>query len=281
MIIVAGDSFTDKYTFGSVTRLSPDAPVPVVQVTSEEERDGGAANVGATIRALGHDVILVESPSGPIIKHRILGRGYHVVRVDYDRTLEPIDPQAVDACVSTNDTLVLVDYGKGSLAKVEEIIEEAKEAGAMVLVDPKGHDWRRYSGADLIKPNRDEMREMIGGWATDEELAVKVRQIQKNARIGAVLVTLAERGMRLIRNGKVDVIEPRWVESVCHSGAGEAAIAAMAVALEEGKSMEQAAWYAARAGEAACTRFGTTVVAREEVFDRRTDQGTPALTLAH
>lgn len=281
MIFVAGDSFVDRYTFGDVTRLSPDAPVPVVRVTKEDEREGGAANVANTVEAMGQECILLESPSGPIVKHRILGRGYHIVRVDYDVQLEPISVEAVESVLNAGDILILVDYGKGSLVKTEEIIESAKECGAKILVDPKGHDWRRYSGVDLIKPNRDEMREMIGGWSSDDELAKKVGALQNEARIDGVLVTLAERGMRLIRKGELTVIEPRWVDVVCHSGAGEASIAAMAVALAEGKTMEQGAWYAARAGEAACTGFGTIVVRREEVFVDRVEPLVATLSLAH
>jgi rfaE bifunctional protein kinase chain/domain len=202
--------------------------------------------------------------------------------LDYDRVLSPIDVGAFEDVIDGADVCVLVDYGKGSLSNVRKLIEIASKQSIWTLVDPKGHDWRRYAGVDVIKPNRDEMREMVGGWSTNDELLGKVNTLQNEARIGNVLLTLGEQGMLLIQPGKVTTIAPRWVDVVCHSGAGEASIAALAVALAEGSEIEDAAYFAARAGEAACTRFGTTVVTREEVFNvERVDSGPSTFTFAH
>lgn len=270
MILVVGDAMMDRYWYGDVSRISPEAPVPVVAIQKTEERYGAAANVARTISALGSEARSVFSPtfkSDPVVKLRIVGRNQHVVRLDFDRPQEPIDmgefKEALDGC----SVVVISDYGKGALKNIEAVVTTAAEAGANVLVDPKGYRYEKYRGASMVKPNMDEMKVMIGGWESEDELQHKVNAMRVRAGIGAVLLTRGAAGMTLFDGGMTDIWNGHDVKQVVDvSGAGEAAIAAFAVAVEAGKQFKDAAWYANKAAGIAVTRFGTSLVMKEEVF---------------
>lgn len=273
-IMVAGDAMLDRYWFGDVSRISPEAPVPVVRMIREEERPGAAANVARNIEAMGGQCIRVFGSGKPIEKLRLIARSQQVARVDFDH-----EQTAIDSLPYVNECGVVVfsDYGKGSLAKIHDLIQLAKSAGATVLVDPKGHEYERYRGADVIKPNLNEMKELVGGWSTEEQLSAKAQRLRHEAGIGAILLTKAADGMSLYYGAMGGEWQVEMVDCVEHiqavaqevydvSGAGDTAIAALAVALSRGYSLRAAAGFANRAAGIVVGRFGTAVATASEVF---------------
>lgn len=287
----------DRYWMGDVTRISQEAPVPVVKMQREEQRPGAAANVAANCRAMGAEVSLVSlvgndghgdtlgdmlkanlvvsqfsTGTGPTTqKLRIIGKQQQVVRVDFE---ERPEPRAVNqmhelaiAAMKSADIVLFSDYGKGSLLTVAALILQAKRENKIVLVDPKGHNYSRYAGADMVKPNLPEMRELVGGWDDEGELEARVNGLMDKAKIGSILLTRAAEGMTLFRPGK----EPYHVHSIAQevydvSGAGDTAIAAYAVALSRGMMQEGAVQVANKAAGISVGRFGTVTVSEAEVF---------------
>ena len=262
-ILVLGDAMTDAYWHGDVRRVSPEAPVPIFTVDRWERREGAAANVANNIEAMGVPCERIFGRGERIHKIRAIARGQHFARLDFDYPQEPIKVDSVfmDA-ISRCSLVVMSDYGKGSLANVQELIQACGEKP--VLVDPKGYDYDRYRGAALIKPNRDEMRELVGGWATQDELDFKARQFLLASGIASILLTQASEGMTLYTRAGTQHYPAEAAEVVDVSGAGETAIAAYAAALALGYA--PAAQYANRAAGIACARQGTAIVAGEDVW---------------
>ena len=260
MILVCGDAMLDRYWFGDVARISPEAPVPVVRMRREEERPGAAANVARNIEAMGGACRAMYGDGERIVKLRVIGRSQQMVRVDFDHPQQPITD------IPKAEIVVFSDYGKGSLANIQDLIKQAKSSGAIVLVDPKGYDYERYAGADVVKPNLDEMKAMVGGWKDEADLERKAQKLREQAGIGAILLTRAAEGMTLYtESGAIDI--PSVAKEVYDvSGAGDTAIAALAVALSRGCELHEAAGYANKAAGIAVGRFGTSVATREEVF---------------
>jgi rfaE bifunctional protein kinase chain/domain len=261
-IMVAGDAMLDRYWFGDVSRISPEAPVPVVRMLREEERPGAAANVARNVEAMGGKCVRVFGSGRPIEKLRLIARNQQVARVDFDYPQEPIQHLPMIDC----SVVVFSDYGKGSLTNIRQLIAVAKMEGMTVLVDPKGHDYERYRGADVIKPNLNEMKELVGGWSSEEQLHSKAEKLRKEAGIGAILLTRASDGMSLFTDHDVLDIYSTAREVYDVSGAGDTAIAAMAVSLSLGHSLQDAARYANKAAGIVVGRFGTAVASKEEVF---------------
>jgi rfaE bifunctional protein kinase chain/domain len=294
-ILVCGDAMLDLYWFGDVHRISPEAPVPVVRMVRTEERAGAAANVARNCRSMGAEVTLISIlgsdergrqleallahedirflPCRSLVttqKLRVIARSQQVARIDIDpemisSALEELTA-AYEREVGGCDIVLFSDYGKGALSGVSSLIALAKAAGKTVLVDPKGYDYERYRNADVVKPNLDEMRELVGGWKTEYELEQKARALRLDAGIGAVLLTRAADGMTLYTASGTTSITAAAREVYDVSGAGDAAIAALAVALGRGMTVERAAPYANKAAGIAVGRFGTTVVTESEVF---------------
>lgn len=294
-ILVCGDAMLDLYWFGDVSRISPEAPVPVVKMVRTEERPGAAANVARNCRAMGAEVTLISIvgdderghtleallareairfiPCRAIVttqKLRVIGRSQQVVRID-------IDPEVVESAleqlhgafedeVHTHDIVVFSDYGKGALGGIADLIAIAKGAGKTVLVDPKGYDYERYRAADVVKPNLEEMRELVGGWRTEWELEQKARKLRIEAGIGAVLLTRAADGMTIYTKDRTASIPTEAREVFDVSGAGDTAIAALACALGRGFSLEAATRYANKAAGVVVGRFGTSIATEDEVF---------------
>lgn len=262
-ILVIGDAMIDEYWRGSVSRFSPVAPVPVVSALSIETRSGAAANVAANIETMGVPVERIFG-RGDRIRKITVTAGQHIARLDFDHPQTPIEPDtAFLEAVSRCDMIVAIDYGKGSLSNIQELIQAAN--GKPFLVDPKGCDYAKYRGATLIKPNRDEMREFVGGWSTQAELDLKVQKLMRTAGIASLLLTQAEDGMTLYSP------EPLHLESenkapVDVSGAGEAALSAFAVALIKGHHPKECLRYASRAAGLAIGRPGTVMLTEEQVF---------------
>jgi D-glycero-beta-D-manno-heptose-7-phosphate kinase len=261
----------DVYWHGEVTRISPEAPVPVISIKRIEERDGAAANVAANVRAMGVECLTSYGIGERIRKIRLMVKGRQEYRVDFDHPQTPI--ASIEGC----EVAIFVDYGKGSLSEVQSLIKYANKSGARVLVDPKGYDYEKYSGADVVKPNLDEMRVMVGGWRDEEDLARKAHEIRRKANIGALLLTRAADGMSLFYSAPGGGWQVEFVDCVEHTpavakdvvdvtGAGETAIAALGVGLHRGLSLEQAMVYANKAAGIKVGRFGPSVVTKEEVF---------------
>ena len=295
-ILVAGDSCADTYWFGDVTRISPEAPVPVVRVEREETRPGAAANVARNARAMGAEVTLccvlgrdeggervreivqrdgihdaIVTWGKTIRKLRVIGRQQQVVRVDFD---EPVDAEArmflqqtFSLALADAEIVVFSDYGKGALDNISALILEATRAAKIVLVDPKGCDYHKYSGAHLVKPNADEMRAMVGGWTSEAQLESKVARLRAETRLSTILLTRASVGMSLYTNDGVTHFSANAREVFDVTGAGDTAIAALAVGLGRGLTLTDAVGYANKAAGIAVGRFGTAVVNEQEVFE--------------
>ncbi len=263
-VLVIGDAMTDCYWRGTATRLSPEANVPVVSIKGTETRPGGAANVAANIEAMGVPVERIFGGGERILKIRLIAQ-QHVARVDFDHPQNPILPDAAfTEAVGRCGLVVALDYGKGSLEGIQALIRAS--AGKPVLIDPKGHDYSKYRGATLIKPNREEMRELVGGWSTRDELDFKARQFLLASGIESILLTQAADGMTLYTK-KRTIHEPATnLAPVDVSGAGEAALSAYAASLANGYSTEQCLLYASKASGIAISRPGTTICTEEEVF---------------
>ncbi len=297
-VLVVGDVMLDRYWFGEVSRISPEAPVPVVHVGRAEERLGGAANVALNAASLGARVALL-SVAGPdeagdalarllaesgmeislyrdpayvtTVKLRVIGRQQQLLRVDFETQPghEVLSAQLeeyrsrLDQC----GVVLLSDYGKGGLAHIEAMIELAREAGKPVLVDPKGDDWTLYRGASVITPNRGEFRLVAGSWKTEEQLRDKAEEVRRRFDLQALLLTRSEDGMTLFDADGAHH-EPAWVREVYDvTGAGDTVIAALAVSLASGLSMLEATRLANRAAGVVVGKFGTAVATPEELFE--------------
>lgn len=295
-ILVVGDIMLDRYWFGEVERISPEAPVPVVKVVRREDRLGGAANVARNIVALGakasllgvvgedeagtrvrdlareagiNACVVADAEAPTTLKMRVLGRQQQLLRVDFEQgpgpaSLARMEDQARQLLVQ-HDLLVLSDYAKGSLGQVEALIAAAREAGVPVLVDPKGHQYRRYQGATLITPNRAEMREAVGLWQDEDDLSGRAQGLREQLGLEALLVTRSEQGMTLFTQEGREHIDAHAHEVFDVSGAGDTVLATLAVMRATGLSWIDAVRWANRAGGIVVGKLGTSVVTAGEL----------------
>ncbi len=296
-VLIVGDVMLDRYWFGDVSRISPEAPVPVVLVQREEARPGGAANVARNCVALGAKTRLLSAVGDDeagaqllalieaegvqtsfhrdrtlrtTVKLRVIARQQQLVRVDFERVpssevlaskLAEFE-QALSGC----DVVVLSDYGKGGLAHIARMIELARKAGKRVLVDPKGDDFDRYRGASVLTPNRSELREVVGTWKDADDFARRAQALREALGLEALLVTRSEEGMSLFRSGSTLDVKAEAREVYDVSGAGDTVIAALAVMLAQGADMDEAVRVANRAAGIVVGKLGTAVATREELF---------------
>lgn len=296
-ILVVGDVMLDRYWFGEVNRISPEAPVPIVRVERREERLGGAANVARNAAALGAQVGLLgivgqdeagdsverlllnsgissflnrDASISTIIKLRVIGRQQQLLRVDFEDP--PTDAVLRDKLSQFNmllphyDVIVLSDYAKGSLVNVAAMIATAKQAGKRILVDPKGDDFSRYTGASWLTPNKSEFRHIAGSWATEAELTEKAQQLRRALKLEALLLTRSEEGMTLYTEQDVMHVPTMAREVFDVSGAGDTVIASLAVMLGAGLGGNDAVSIANRAGGIVVGKLGTATVTQEELF---------------
>lgn len=295
-LLVVGDVMLDRYWFGDVSRISPEAPVPVVKVERIEERLGGAANVARNAVALGAQTALlsvvgddeagrslsrlladgeidaglhVDRDIDTTVKLRVIGRQQQLLRIDFETTPSHEILQAkfsefvsrVEAC----DVVILSDYGKGGLTHISEMIRLARAAGKPVLVDPKGDEWGKYAGATVITPNRSELREVVGRWSSDADLAAKTQKLREELGLEALLVTRSEEGMTLFTGNEVHHQPAQAREVFDVSGAGDTVIATLAVMLAAGAGWAEAIRIANVAAGIVVGKLGTAVVTREEL----------------
>ncbi len=294
-VLVVGDIMIDRYWFGDVHRISPEAPVPVVHVSRSEDRLGGAANVARNAAALGAQITLmgvvgrddvgdacvklvedagirsrlVRDTIPTTVKMRVLGRQQQLLRVDFEATptakaLEEIRKN-LRSQLAGHDVVVLSDYAKGALAEVQILIEMAREAGLPVLVDPKGDDYTRYRGATLMSPNRSEMQDAVGRWRDEDDLQRRAQNLRESLGLEALLVTRSEQGMSLYSAQGRYHVDAQAQEVFDVSGAGDTVLATVAVMRAAGLSWIDAVTWANRAASIVVGKLGTSIVTPEEL----------------
>ena len=295
-LLVVGDVMLDRYWFGEVNRISPEAPVPVVKVERTEERPGGAANVARNATALGrarrccrwsattrpvracaqlleaeHVVPnLHRDPSIPTtVKLRVIGRHQQLLRVDFETppTREVLADKLAEfqVLLTDCDILVLSDYGKGGLTHIAQMIALARAARKTILVDPKGDDYSRYHGANIVTPNRAELREVVGHWKDEADMTARAQALRRELGADALLVTRSEEGMSLYQDSGVLHEAARAQELTDVTGAGDTVIAVLAAMLACGAALPEAMHVANRAAGIVVGKLGTAVVQREEL----------------
>jgi rfaE bifunctional protein kinase chain/domain len=297
-VLVVGDVMLDRYWFGDVSRISPEAPVPVVRIGRLEERPGGAANVARNAAALGAPVELLavvgEDEAGAslarllgqervaarltrdaslhtTVKLRVIGRQQQLLRIDF----EDLPAQAAleaklndfEACLRDAGVVILSDYAKGALTHVDRMIRTARAAGKTVLVDPKGDDYEKYRHATLLTPNRSEFREVVGTWKSEADFVARAQRLREELEVTALLVTRSEEGMTLIREEEVLHVPTVAQEVFDVSGAGDTVIATLGVMLAAGQSLPDAVRWANRAAGIVVGKLGTAVVRPNELFE--------------
>lgn len=302
-VLVVGDAMLDRYWFGAVERISPEAPVPVVRVNREEERLGGAANVALNVKTLGAQATLLtvvgnDEPAQKlqrllelqgvatvlgrdpqlytIVKLRVIGRSQQLIRVDFEN--QP-DHEVLSAMLgdyerelARHDAVLFSDYGKGGLTHIPRMIELARAAGKPVLVDPKGSDYSRYAGATVITPNRAELAQVIGAWSSEAELHERAQALRRRHGLDALMLTRSEEGMSLFDQNTdgsdAHTRVPAQAREVFDvTGAGDTVIATLAAMLASGINLREAMPIANRAGGIVVGKFGTASVSYEELFE--------------
>ena len=296
-VLVVGDPMLDRYWHGAVERISPEAPVPVVKVNREEERIGAAANVAYNVATLGAQasflgVVGDDEPGQRLesllrqtgiaahlkrdrglkttVKLRVIGRHQQLLRMDFEN--EP-DHEALASqneefagLLPGHDAVLFSDYGKGGLAHIPKMIRMARDGGKPVLIDPKGSDYERYSGATVITPNRAELQQVVGAWKNDAELRQKAHGLREALRLDALLVTLGEDGMTLFDAQGESHVDAQAREVFDVTGAGDTVIATLATLVAAGMPLREAMPLANKAGGIVVGKFGTATVSYEELF---------------
>lgn len=296
-VLVVGDVMLDRYWYGAVDRISPEAPVPVVRITREENRLGGCANVAfnavsvgaqaALLSVVGDDEashllqdLIAKSGITPYfgrdtqlkttVKLRIIGRQQQLLRVDFENTPQnevlSSQTQQFMQLLPDHPVVLFSDYGKGGLAHITDMIAAARNANKTVLIDPKGNDFSRYAGASCITPNRAELQQVVGGWNSEEELSTKAHNLRKQLQLDAVLLTRSEEGMTLFDAQGAAHIAAQAREVFDVTGAGDTVIATLAALVAAGMSLREAMPWANRAGGVVVGKFGTATVSYEELF---------------
>jgi D-beta-D-heptose 7-phosphate kinase/D-beta-D-heptose 1-phosphate adenosyltransferase len=296
-VLVVGDVMLDRYWHGAATRISPEAPVPVVHVRDAEERAGGAGNVALNVAALGTQASLLaycgrdeaadslqallekagvrcllerSQERGTITKLRVVSRHQQLIRLDFEDGFHGLDHdrlvQHYAKALLQAQVVVLSDYGKGSLEAVTALIAMARKLGKPVLVDPKGKDFSRYQGATLITPNMSEFEAVVGTCADDETLVAKGMALIGELGLEALLVTRSEQGMTLLRRAGDALHLPTHAKEVFDvTGAGDTVIAVLAAVLAAGRSLPEATALANMAAGVVVGKLGTATVAPEEL----------------
>jgi D-glycero-beta-D-manno-heptose-7-phosphate kinase len=295
-VLVVGDVMLDRYWFGEVSRISPEAPVPIVHVRKTEERPGGAANVARNIASLGGQATLLsvvgDDEPGRIlaellekervtthfhkdaslpttVKLRVIGRQQQLMRIDFETppSREVLEDKLGDfeSLVDAHDVVILSDYGKGGLTHVTKMIDAARRHGKRILIDPKGDDYSKYRGATLLTPNRSEFREVMGKWRDETDLAQRAEKLRDDLSLEALLVTRSEEGMSLFTQAGA-LHEPTRAQEVFDvSGAGDTVIATLGLMLAAGVDMAAAARLANRAASVVVGKLGTATLSRDEL----------------
>jgi D-beta-D-heptose 7-phosphate kinase/D-beta-D-heptose 1-phosphate adenosyltransferase len=304
-VLIVGDIMLDQYWWGSVERISPEAPVPVVKLSEITLSAGGAANVAANVAGLGatpllvgvvgndHDsrnlfdhlaaggistdhIHILDRPTA--VKTRIVAHNQHVVRVDNEKT-HPLSKDQEDLVIDrvtdllpSADVVILSDYAKGflTLKIVESVIEAAKSSGTLVLVDPKGRDYSKYRGASVLTPNRREAADACN-ISVDQEDVVENAGSKLLAQLGldAVIITEGEHGMTVFEAGRTPVNLPAQAHEIFDvTGAGDTVSASLAVAMASGIHCLEAVKLANIAAGLVVEQVGTSAITVERLIDK-------------
>jgi rfaE bifunctional protein kinase chain/domain len=296
-VLVVGDAMLDRYWHGAVERISPEAPVPVVKVSREEERIGAAANVAYNVSTLGaqasflgvvgddeagHKLESLLKETGirahlkrdpglrTTVKLRVIGRQQQLLRMDFenepDHEVLALQNEAFTGLLAEQDAILFSDYGKGGLAHIPAMIESARVAKKPVLIDPKGSDYTRYRGATVITPNRAELQDVVGRWNSEDDLRTRAQNLRSSLGIAGLLVTRSEEGMTLFDHAGELHVKAQAREVFDVTGAGDTVIATLATMVAAGLSLRDALPIANRAGGIVVGKFGTATVSYEELF---------------
>lgn len=289
-VLIVGDVMLDRYWFGDVDRISPEAPVPVVRIARTEERPGGAANVARNVAALGARAMLLSTTGADeaadtllrlldvdriettflrdaalttTVKLRVIGRQQQLLRIDFETSppnaLFETHMAEFDRLLGNADALLLSDYGKGGLAHIATMIERGRAAAKPVLVDPKGDEWERYRGATLLTPNRGEFRQVAGRARDEADLARRAQKLRRDLQLDAVLITRSEEGMSLFSDAGTLTIPAQAREVFDVSGAGDTVIATLGALLAAGAPLPDAMSIANEAAGVVVGKLGTAV----------------------
>jgi len=295
-VAIIGDVRLDRYWFGKVDRISPEAPVPVVQVRREEERPGGAANVALNVLSLGAEAhllapvgqdaagaqltrlleqagvktrLIADASYPTTVKLRVIGHQQQLLRMDFESQPSPEHGENMRATaheiLTGAGALLLSDYGKGALQAVESLIASGRAAGLPVLIDPKGRDYRPYAGATIITPNLNEFQAVAGTWTSEEQFLALGREWRQKLQLEALLVTRGEEGMTLFTENAIHHHSAQAREVFDVTGAGDTVIATLATALAAGWPMDQSVELANRAAGIVVGKLGAAVVSCEEL----------------
>jgi D-beta-D-heptose 7-phosphate kinase/D-beta-D-heptose 1-phosphate adenosyltransferase len=288
-VLVVGDLMLDRYWYGDTSRISPEAPVPVVHVGDAEERPGGAGNVALNIAALGGHATVVgltgdDEPanalaarlsqvgvdcqferlvgSATITKLRVLSRHQQLLRMDFEDGFSGYNSagllQRVEANLDAAGVVIFSDYGKGSLQDIEKLVTLVRFKGKPLVIDPKGTDFNRYRGATLLTPNMAEFEAVVGKCIDEEDLVQKAEKLRVTLELDALLITRSEKGMTLIRGAEQPFNIPTKAREVFDvTGAGDTVIAVLAAAMAAGQSIAQAMMLSNLAAGVVVGKLGT------------------------
>jgi len=305
-VLVAGDVILDRYWHGSTQRISPEAPVPVVHVTDNDERPGGAANVALNIRSLGATVavvgavgvdkdgetlranlagrgilchLLAQPGLQTIVKLRVLSQHQQLIRLDFEDARPRLDlgalSRAYAAALAEADVVVLSDYAKGVLQDARSLISLAAEAGKRVVVDPKSADFSRYAGATVITPNMKEFEAVVGRCEGEADIEQRGRELCRRHDLGAVLVTRGEHGVLLVpRDGAAVAMPARARDVFDVTGAGDTVCGVLAAAMSAGYDLVHATRLANTAAGIVVGKLGAASVTPEEL-EHAADESLP------
>lgn len=270
-VLVVGDVMLDRYWYGGVSRISPEAPVSIVHVNQVKECAGGAGNVALNIVSVGAHANLLgiigtdeagvslkghldrvngyfqEDSSIPTItKLRVISQNQQLIRIDFEESLSKLCKAVLEdqyeKLLAEADVVILSDYGKGTLSSVKFLIEKARKLNKPVFVDPKGTDFTKYRGASLLTPNLKEFEQIVGHCETDEILKEKGKILMEALDLGALIVTLGSKGMMILRHDTPPLHLPAMAREVYDvSGAGDTVVAILACATATGLSLPEAA----------------------------------------
>jgi D-beta-D-heptose 7-phosphate kinase/D-beta-D-heptose 1-phosphate adenosyltransferase len=296
-VLVVGDLMLDRYWYGATSRISPEAPVPVVHVNKNEERAGGACNVALNIATLGAQCTVMGlcgddeaasilenllenvgvnpqfvrmSENATVTKLRVMSRSQQLMRLDFEdgfigQDLSKLEEE-FEAQIQNYNIVVCSDYGKGTLRSVKRLIEMCNEKNIPVLVDPKGSDFEKYTGASLVTPNLSEFEAVVGFCESEDVLVEKANELSKQFNIEALLVTRSEHGMSLMQQGYDPVHIPTHAREVFDvTGAGDTVISTLAAALGAGVTLERAMVLANLAAGVVVGKSGTASVSLSEL----------------
>jgi D-beta-D-heptose 7-phosphate kinase/D-beta-D-heptose 1-phosphate adenosyltransferase len=298
-LVVAGDVMLDRYWHGSTTRISPEAPVPVVRVEEDEFRAGGAGNVALNAASLGAVTCLiglvgrdeaaqllnkkltagavqcrlVDAPQHPTItKLRVISRHQQLIRLDFENDFAGHDAGDIEKTFADSldgaGAVVLSDYGKGTLSRVETLISAARAHGLPVVVDPKGTDFARYRNASVITPNMNEFEAVVGHCTDEQSVRARGTALRDALALEALLITRSERGMTLLQKGQPVLDLPTHARDVFDvTGAGDTVVAVLGASLACGLALPHATKLANVAAGIVVGKLGTATVSRAELSD--------------